>query len=85
VYVFIHGDGERPPPAMHFMMATPAADIQGEVPASWVDTLNRPKEFQLQFVHGRAEVDDELGKYLIKKGYAHKSGVSLFKPPPGWE
>jgi hypothetical protein len=77
--VFLHGDGVRQPPANHYMFVTPAAQ-NTEVPADWIDTLNRPKEFQLHFVHGRAEVDDILGRYLLKHGLAHKSGVQLFRP-----
>jgi hypothetical protein len=80
MYVFIHGDGIRPPPEIHFMFITPAAHlVNTEVPNGWVDTQNRPREFQLTFVHGRAEVDDEIGRYLIKNGLAQKSGVALFR------
>lgn len=79
--MFIHGDGVRPPPAAHYMFVTPAAHLQNtEVPAAWIDALNRPKDFHLHFVHGRAEVDDDLGRYLIKHGLAHKSGAQLFRP-----
>jgi hypothetical protein len=78
--VFIHGDGVRPPPEMHLMFITPAAHLQNtEVPAGWVDSHNRPRDFQLTFIHGRAEVDDEIGKYLLKQGLAQKSGAALFR------
>lgn len=84
MHVFIHGDGVRPPPATHFMMVCPAGHLTNtEMPLGWVDQMNRPKEFQIVFTHGRAEVDDEMGRYLTKNGLAEKTSAKLFRPP--WE
>lgn len=81
MFVFIHGDGVRQPPETHWMMLTPAGHLENtELPVGWVDTMNRPKTFQVTFTHGRAEVDDELGRYMIKNGLAQKTGVQLFRP-----
>lgn len=80
MYVFIHGDGVRPPPETHVMFLTPAAHLENtELPASFVDTMNRPKSFEAEFIHGRAEVNDELGRYMVKNGLAHKTGTQLFR------
>lgn len=48
------------------MFVAPAAwnPQQQDIPAAWVDHENRPITFQVEFRHGTAEVDDELGKYL---------------------
>jgi len=81
MHVYLHGDGVRPPPEYHYMYACPGAHLENTaLPVGWVDALNRPKTFDILFVHGRAEVDDELGRYLIKHGFAHKTGVQLFRP-----
>lgn len=80
MFVFIHGDGTRPAPELHFMFVTPGGHLENtELPISWVDSMNRPKTFELRFVGGRAEVDDQLGSYLIKNGLAKESGAPLFR------
>lgn len=80
--VYIHGSEGRPPPAEHMMFVTPAADprIAGKDAAesSWVDAANKPITHQVLFRHGRAEVDDALGRYMVKHGLA--SRTQLFTP-----
>jgi hypothetical protein len=65
--------------ANHTMHITPAADprIKGEVPSGWVNDKNEPLTFQVEFIRGKAEVDDNIGNYLIKQGLAKKSKIIL--------
>ena len=65
--------------ANHTMHISPAADprIKGEVPTEWVDDKNAPLTFQVEFVRGKAEVDDNIGNYLIEQGLAKKSKIIL--------
>lgn len=61
----------------HTMHICPAADprIKGEVPADWVDDKNNPRTFQINFYRGKAEVDDQIGKYLIDTELARKTKI----------
>jgi hypothetical protein len=65
--------------ANHTMHIRPAADprLKGEMPSEWVDDKNEPITFQVEFVRGKAEVDDKIGKYLIEMGQARKSKLIL--------
>jgi hypothetical protein len=65
--------------ANHTMHITPAADprIRGDVPSEWVDDKNTPLNFQVEFVRGKAEVDDNIGRYMIEQGLAQKSKIIL--------
>lgn len=81
--VFLHGsvasDGTpTPPPAVQYLIVSPAAHLRGqEVPAHWVDDKNNPIQFEILFQQGKAEVDDEMGNYLVKTGQAQKSRLIL--------
>lgn len=66
--------------ATHTMYVCPAGDkdfVKGEVPSDWVDDENKPKTFQVEFKRGKAEVDDNLGDYMIKRGLARKTKLIL--------
>lgn len=80
--VFI--DGHRARRQESFMMCiAPAADVVNqEVPLHWVDRDNRPVQFNIEFKHGVAEVEDGLGAYLIEKGYAKKTPLIMPALPP---
>ncbi|WP_293857242.1 hypothetical protein [uncultured Alsobacter sp.] len=83
--VYLPHDGSRPVQPTHLMSICPAAHTQelfGEtdVPASWVDSNNRPLNFVVTFIDGAAEVDDEIGRYLLKTKLARKT--SLLYPEP---
>ena len=51
--------------------------IKGEVPTEWVDDKNEPLTFQVEFVRGKAEVDENIGRYLIDQGLAKKTKLIL--------
>jgi hypothetical protein len=65
--------------ATHTMHIRPAADprLKGDVPMDWVDEKNQPIPFQVEFVRGKAEVDDQIGNYLIDTGLARKTKLIL--------
>ena len=65
--------------ANHTMHITPAADprIKTEVPSEWVNDKNEPLTFQVEFVRGKAEVDENIGRYLIEMGLANKTKLIL--------
>ena len=50
---------------------------QGEMPSDWVDDKNAPLEFNVEFVFGKADVPDSIGKYLVKHQLAKKSRLIL--------
>jgi hypothetical protein len=60
------------------MSVAPAGDktfVKGEVPAAWVDDENRPVNIAVNFTFGVADVDDELGRYLVARGLAKKTRI----------
>ena len=65
--------------ASHTMFVCPAGDpfLKGEKPSDWVDNENNPITFQIEFKHGKSEVDDKIGKYMIDRGLARKTKIIL--------
>lgn len=53
---------------MHTLYVQPAIDHPEN--SQWVDKENNPLMFQIFFKHGVAEVEDNLGQYLIDKKLA---------------
>ena len=43
----------------------------------WVDAAGKPVMFQAVFVHGVADVPDNLGQYMIDHGLAQRSPIIL--------
>jgi hypothetical protein len=71
----------------HVITICPAAHWAGKAcPSSWYDMSGekaKPKEFLVEFVHGRAETDDELGNYFVESGLALRDQPRMVLPP-GW-
>ena len=60
----------------HTVVACPAGDTpSAEHPAEWLNGDGSPKVFPVRFVEGQAEVLDSLGRYLIDRGVARKTGL----------
>jgi hypothetical protein len=64
--------------ATYIVHASPAGDtdwagFSPDMPAAWVDRNGAPVRFEVDFKFGAAEVSDELGKYMVARGVAHKS------------
>lgn len=65
------------------MSVAPAADVRDmEIPQEWLEADGKPRQFNIEFKHGTAEVEDPIGRYLIDKGYAKKSPLILPSLPP---
>jgi hypothetical protein len=73
--VYLHSD--RAEKAKQYMVTVaPAADaafVTGEVPKAWLQPDGSAKQIEINFVHGSAQVDDQLAVYLIKRGLAHRT------------
>jgi hypothetical protein len=76
--VFLHGSDGQPPPAHHVVIMTPAAHLAGqELPSEFVEADGKPRNFEIMFVHGKAEVPDVLGKYMIEHKLAEKTRLII--------
>jgi len=75
----VYYPGEKAQRQPSFVMSVaPAATVQNqEVPRDWVDDLNNPVQFNVEFVYGVAEVPDELGRYLIENDLVRKTQLVL--------
>lgn len=61
-----------------FMHICPGRHLEGqELPSEWVDEKNEPVEFAVEFVYGKANVPDSVGKYLIKHQMAAKTRLIM--------
>lgn len=62
----------------------PAAEPEGaDGPAAWRDGDGAPVTIAVTFTHGRAEVEDALGRFMVARGYAARTNLILpihFKP-----
>ena len=85
--VYYHGSPDKPVVPELTIFVAPAAMVP-EVEATnddwWQKIGNdkRPKEFAVKFFSGQAEVDDELGNFMLKHKLAHKSKLII---PAPWE
>lgn len=62
------------------LMATPAKDprtANGGRASEWFDDLGAPKMFVIDFKHGRAEVPDSVGRYLVETRQAKRTMLFL--------
>ncbi len=74
MFVYLTGSKERANPK-HTLRVCPGGTMrEGEVPSEWMEN-GAPKRFEIPFVHGRASVDEQLGKWLIEKGIVQRSNL----------
>lgn len=75
----VYATGEKPSRQPSFVMCiAPASTARNEeVPAHWVDDKNNPVQFNVEFKYGVAEVEDDIGRYLIKNELARRSKMIL--------
>ncbi len=61
------------------MYVRPASAEPGEGPADWYEDEEKtlPRQFQVTFQFGRANVPDTLGKWLLDQGMAKRTTLSL--------
>lgn len=87
MFVYLITEAARQQPC-HIMHVCPAADAEGregaEAPSEWVSDNNEPLPFAVEFSYGKAEVPDHLGRYLVRRGLARKSGLILPQKAVAW-
>lgn len=71
--------GEKPRRQAAFIMSVaPAATVRNEeVSAHWVDDKNNPVQFNIEFNHGEAEVEDSIAKYLLAQGLVKRTKLLM--------
>lgn len=75
--VYYPGEKAQRQPSF-IMCVAPAATVQNqEVPREWVDDLNNPVQFTIEFIFGAAEVSDSMGKYLYENGLVRKTQLIM--------
>ncbi|WP_188516967.1 hypothetical protein [Alsobacter metallidurans] len=50
---------------------------QADLPAHWVTDANEPVQFTVDFIVGEAEVEDELGRYMVAHKLAKRTKLLL--------
>jgi hypothetical protein len=72
--VYHHGSPDKPPVETHTLIVCPAKHLPSHCPEDfWWDNTGETKralEFQVTFHYGEAEVEDQLGRYLVATGMA---------------
>jgi hypothetical protein len=88
MFVFLHATkspGQFPVPE-HYLRVCPAGHLPHQfVGDTWWDASGDklvPREFTVKFERGRAEVSDELGRYLIDTGQAQRT---KYIKPAEWD
>lgn len=73
--IYLHGERAEKSAAYTVTIA-PAGDsgfVAGEVPQDWLHPDGEPKQIEIVFKYGSAEVDGQIGNYMVKRGLAHRS------------
>ena len=70
--VYFHGTSTS-----HRIFVTPGVDYPET--SAWREDDGRFKQFEIHFINGEAEVDDNLGQYLIEKEQASATKIILPK------
>ena len=90
--IYLHGSTDKAPVERHVLICSPAGHLprdfqlgeKGENGDWWDQTGDapRPKQFQVEFRFGKAEVPDPLGRYLVGAGLAQKTKLIR---PSAWD
>lgn len=84
--VYLHGSNDKLPVQEHTLIVAPAGHLpKNEALSDWWDTTGErpvPAQFHITFYYGQAEVDDQLGRYLLTSGQAKGSRLVL---PNAWD
>lgn len=80
--VYLHGERQRR--GEHLVRVCPGRDpavLAGEMPSEWRGEDGEPVDIVIRFENGRAHVADNLGRYLLAAGIAHKTMTPLIVAP----
>jgi hypothetical protein len=73
--VYLHSDAAEEA-ARYVVTIAPAGDtdfVSGAIPDSWKHADGRPKQIEIVFAFGAADVSDENGRYMVARGIAHSN------------
>jgi len=75
----VYINGERAARAARYIVSvSPGGHLKDtEMPCEWMTEANEPKTFPIEFVYGVAEIPDNLGKYMVKYGFAQRSRLII--------
>lgn len=81
--VYLAGEKQRRQKTF-IMSVAPAATVRDqEIPAHWLEGKdNLPKQFNVEFSYGEAEVEDDIGRYLLEAGVARRTKLHLPRDEP---
>lgn len=77
MHIYIPADADVPHKRVYVQ---PANTPQGKGVSDWVNEDGTAKLIPIEFRHGKASVEDNLGRYMIDHGFAQASALIL---PPG--
>jgi hypothetical protein len=76
--IYLHSDNAEKSPR-YLVTVSPAADtafLRGdEILKDWTLADGTPKQIEVLFSFGYADVPDELGRYMTKRGIAHRTRI----------
>ena len=77
--MIVYTTGEKSSQQKSFIMSIcPGRHLEGqELPSDWVDEKNNPIEINVEFIYGKANVSDSIGKYLIKHQMAARTRLIM--------
>lgn len=74
--VYLHSDNAEQQ-SRYVVTISPAGDTDfvasADVIKDWTFADGRPKQFEVIFAYGVATVADEIGKYMVARGIAHRT------------
>jgi hypothetical protein len=72
VIIYLHGDKPAKQSVFPFSVNPGLSGLisSDDLPLAWQEN-GSPKEFKLAFAFGECEVDEQLGRWLVKHGMAH--------------
>lgn len=75
--VYLNGSKERKQASFAYSVNPGESGLMrpADVPAEFKNADGTNKEFKLEFKYGRAEVDEQLGEWMVKHGMVHKSSL----------
>jgi hypothetical protein len=74
--MYVYRKGQPTAHGRHHVMVQPARESHDKS-SDWLDEQGQPRMFNIEFLHGRASVPDNLGRWLVDHGYAQETALIL--------